>query len=424
VARRARLAEQLGRAALGYGGRWVWTVMRGDAHIIPLLEEALEALPREDSELRVRLLARLAGGPLKIQGNSSRPRRFELSAEAVEMARRIDDAALLAWALDGRKVAIWGPDTLEEHWRIIDELRELAETAGDPEQLVDAHICKLIKILGRFELSRFDVEYRRAVKAAAQLGQPGQRWLVAVMAPVHALLTGRLADADRLIEEAFEMGRDAAPWNARIAALLQRFALRGFERRLGEVEHDLRYAVAENPWYPVLHAALASLYAGVGDAESARAVLDALAADDFAGVPLDEEWLLTIGLLADACVFVGDSERAATLYSQLEPYADCVLVGPVEIAIGSAARPLGNLAATLGRPDDAVRWLTRAARENDRVGARPWAAHARLDHARVLLAEGEAAAAEALLEQAAATYRELGMGEWAAACRAPAAVSG
>ena len=43
VARRARLAEQLGRAALGYGGRWVWTVMRGDPHIIPLLEEALRA---------------------------------------------------------------------------------------------------------------------------------------------------------------------------------------------------------------------------------------------------------------------------------------------------------------------------------------------------------------------------------------------
>lgn len=146
--------------------------MRGDPHIIPLLEEALRAMPREDSELRARLLARLAGGPLKIQGNASRPRRFELSAEAVDVARRIDDPALLAWALDGRKVAIWGPDTLDEHWRIIDELRDLAETAGDPEQLVDAHICKLIKILGRFELDRFDGEYRRAVKAAAQLDSP------------------------------------------------------------------------------------------------------------------------------------------------------------------------------------------------------------------------------------------------------------
>jgi tetratricopeptide (TPR) repeat protein len=397
--------------------------MRGDPHIIPLLEEAIDALPREDSELRVRLLARLAGGPLKIQGDRSRRRRFDLSAQAVEMARRLDDLAVLAWALDGRKVAIWGPDTFEEHWAIIDELRDLAETAGDPEQLVDAHICTLIKLFGRFELGRFDVEYARAAKAAAQLRQPGQRWLVAVMAPVYALLIGRLAGAERLIDEAFELGRQAAPWNARVAALMQRFVLRGFEGRLGEVEHDLRSAAAENPWYPTLQAALASLYAGLGDARKCRAAFEALAEDDFAAVPLDDEWLLTMGLLADACAFLGDAERAADLYARLEPYPNAVLVGPIEIALGSAAWPLGKLAATLGRPDDAARWLARAARDNDAAGARPWAAHARLDHARLLLAEGEPAAAEALLEQAAATYRDLGMDGWAAACRVPAAVS-
>jgi DNA-binding SARP family transcriptional activator len=423
VARRAGLAEQLGRAALGYGGRWVWTVMRGDPHIIPLLEEAIDALPREDSELRARLLARLAAGPLKIQGDSSRPRRFDLSAEGVEIARRLGEPAVLAWALDGRKVAIWGPDTLEEHWAIIDELRELAETAGDPEQLVDAHICTLIKLFGRFDLGRFDVEHARATKAAAQLRQPGQQWLVAVMAAMHALLIGRLADAERLIEEAFELGRHAAPWNARVSALLQRFALRGLERRLGEVEPDLRSAVAESPWYPTLQAALASLYADLGDAQSCRAAFEGLAADGFAAVPLDDEWPLTVGLLADACAFLGDVERAADLYARLEPYPDAVLVGPIEIALGSAARPLGKLAATLGRPDDAARWLERAARDNDRAGARPWAAHARLDHARLLLAEGQRAAAEALLEQAEATYLGLGMHGWAASCRSPAAVS-
>jgi hypothetical protein len=32
-----------------------------------------------------------------------------------------------------------------------------------------------------------------------------------------------------------------------------------------------------------------------------------------------------------------------------------VMVGPIEIALGSAAGPLGKLAATLGRPDDAAR---------------------------------------------------------------------
>src|SRR5262249_34248764 len=61
LAERRRLAEQLGHAALGYGGRIVWEVSRDDDHLIPLLERALDELPPDDSPLRARLLARLAG---------------------------------------------------------------------------------------------------------------------------------------------------------------------------------------------------------------------------------------------------------------------------------------------------------------------------------------------------------------------------
>jgi hypothetical protein len=38
--------------------------------------------------------------------------------------------------------------TLEEQWEIMDELAELAERVGDPEQIVDARICRLIKLSG------------------------------------------------------------------------------------------------------------------------------------------------------------------------------------------------------------------------------------------------------------------------------------
>ncbi|MBD0282232.1 MAG: DUF2791 family P-loop domain-containing protein [Thermoleophilaceae bacterium] len=416
IARLEGMADRLGRAALGYGGRWVWTVLRDDPHIIPLLEEAIATLPREDSALRARLLARLAAGPLKGKGDAARGRRFALSREAVEMARRLGDPLVLAWTLDGRKVAIWGPDTLEEHWTVIDELRALAEEAGDPEQLVDAHICALIKLFERFELDQFRLEYTLAQKALAELGQPGQRWLVRVMAPMHALLVGRLADADRLIDEAFELGRQAAPWNARISSLLQRFVLRGLERRLGEVEQQLHAAALENPTYPVLHAALASLYAELGDTTSARSTFESLAANDFGAVPFDEEWLVIIALLTDACAFLGDAGRASVLYERLEPYGQRVLVAPIELALGSAARPLGKLAATLQRTELAARWFERAASENANAGALPWAAHAQLDHARMLLASGERAGAEPLLAEAADTYRKLGMDAWAKRC--------
>jgi hypothetical protein len=63
AARSCGSGERLARAALGYGGRFVWTVMRGDPHIIPLIEEAIRSLPPDDSELRARVVARLAAGP-------------------------------------------------------------------------------------------------------------------------------------------------------------------------------------------------------------------------------------------------------------------------------------------------------------------------------------------------------------------------
>src|SRR5262249_61720134 len=60
LARSAGLTEQLARAALGYGGRFVWMISGRDENIVPLLEDALRGLGEEDSALRARVLARLA----------------------------------------------------------------------------------------------------------------------------------------------------------------------------------------------------------------------------------------------------------------------------------------------------------------------------------------------------------------------------
>jgi hypothetical protein len=114
IARQGAMNERLARAALGYGGRWVWEVGRGDPYLLPLLEEAAEKLPPTDSALRVRILARLAGGPLK--PGDHRARRLALSQEALAMARRLGNPTVLSYALDGRIAAILGPDTLDEQW--------------------------------------------------------------------------------------------------------------------------------------------------------------------------------------------------------------------------------------------------------------------------------------------------------------------
>ena len=77
---------------------------------------------------------------------------------------------------------------------------------------------------------------------------------------------------------------------------------------------------------------------------------------------------------------------------------------------------LGIASATLGHMDLAASWFERAADADERVGAARWAAHARREHGAMLLAAGETAAADELLDRAATTYRALGMDAWAQRC--------
>ena len=111
LARRSGSAKHLARAALGYGGRFIWSRAWGDPHLVPLLEEALARLGDADSDLRVRLLARLAAGPLR---DTLPPEpREAMSDEALQVARRLGDRAALAYALEGRHCANMGPRTVD-----------------------------------------------------------------------------------------------------------------------------------------------------------------------------------------------------------------------------------------------------------------------------------------------------------------------
>src|SRR5205085_9643704 len=115
---------------LGYGGRIAWDVSRDDEHLVPLLEKALSMLPDEDSEMRVRLLARLAGGPLR-KRSVDLERRRSLSAQALAIARRMDKPSTLAHALLGYIGSHHSSDFTPEQVELARELIDAALEAGD-----------------------------------------------------------------------------------------------------------------------------------------------------------------------------------------------------------------------------------------------------------------------------------------------------
>jgi DNA-binding NarL/FixJ family response regulator len=84
------------------------------------------------------------------------------------------------------------------------------------------------------------------------------------------------------------------------------------------------------------------------------------------------------------------------------------------VCFGPADRYLGNLAALLGRPDEAEEHYAAALALATRSGSPVWEAHARHDHARFLAASGRDVEAAPLFSSAHALAVELGMSALAA----------
>jgi DNA-binding SARP family transcriptional activator len=435
LARSAGLRQQFARAALGYGGRFVWMISGRDENIVPLLEEALSGLGNEDSALRVRVLARLAGA---LRDQPASARRAELSAEAVEIARRLGDTSTLAYVLDGRHSAIWGPDNIEERLTIVDEIVRLANEIGDREREIQGRFYRAFALLEHGDAQAVHEELRAMERLADELRQPAQQWYVAVLKTILALFEGRLEEASALISNASDFAerrrriftrrqidlvreQDLFEVPSRdFVEIQQTYLLQREKGTLEEIVEETERSVEEIPTVALLRFLVADLYCRLGRKEEAQAILDRFAETDFY-IWVDNDKLAGWCLLAETCSALDNPAHASRLYELLLPHARRNAVSHPVCAFGSVSRYLGLLASTLGRFEAAERHFEAAVKMNERMGARPWVAHTKHDYARVLLAhgaEGDETKARELLRAALATARELGMEQLAAAASA------
>jgi tetratricopeptide (TPR) repeat protein len=395
--RAAELAGRLGaphrlaRAALGYGGRFVWARAGTDHRLISLLQRALAALGDEQSELRVRVMARLAGA---MRDQPSREPRAALSEDALSMARRLGDPATLAFALDGRCAVLLWPENPKQRIGIADELERVAASIGDRERVIQARCYRTIALLELGDLPAVNVELGAAQPLAEELGQRSQIWLVTAMRATVALFQGRLAVGRRLMQEALSAGAGAQRSDAILSFRIHGFTLRRFQGGPEDVEAAVRRSVADYPGRPMFRCMLAVLHVEAGRQAEARAMLDELAEDGFAALPLSNEWLLSMSMLAEVVGALGDAARAATLYRLLVPYATRNGATADYISTGSVSRYLGILAAARGRWEEGERWFHQGLEANRRMGALPFVAWILHDLAGMLLARGDPGDAE------------------------------
>jgi tetratricopeptide (TPR) repeat protein len=265
-------------------------------------------------------------------------------------------------------------------------------------------------------------------KLADELGQPSQRWWTDSTSAMLALLEGRFVEAQQLIERAHALAEHAVGYDAAMFNDLQQFALCREQGRVADALPALEQALeaeqaaGAGPARPLLRCMLAVGSWELDHQERALRLFDELAADDYAQLHVNNDWLLCAALLAELAATAHDGERAEALYRRLAPF-DGLNVDTEEVSTGAVSRYLGLLAATTKRFERAEHHFADALAMNERIGARPWLAHTQEDHARMLLARRHPAKrgqASELLAAAHDTYRELGMNTYAE--RASAAI--
>ena len=383
LARSTGLPELLGRAAVGYGGRFVWDRAMSDERLVPLMQDALAALGDANSALRVQLLSRLAAA---LRGEPSRDRRERICEDAVRAARRLGDPAAIAYALDAAEAALHAPHTAQ---RRLDEGREivsLAATTGDRERLFDGHEHAFWAAWELGDPVARAAELDSMTRVAEELRQPAQLWMLAVARATLALAEGRFTEAAEQIEHAWAIGERAQSRSAAaVARTLPLFLLRREQGRLEDFEQEVQGPGHEFSGPLMRRSVLAHVHAHLGRPNEARAALQELVSRDLSEWHVDEEWIVGICLLAETCAMVGEAGSAATLYEVLLPYGSLNAVAVPQLSVGSASRPLGILATVLDRFDDAERHFEEALEMDERMEAWHWLTHTQDAYARMLL---------------------------------------
>jgi ATP/maltotriose-dependent transcriptional regulator MalT len=394
-------------AALGYAGGFVWMRAADDERVVLVLKEALDRLPPDAGVRRVQVLARLAGAK---RDEADLAPRDALSREALDIARRLGDPNVLVYALASRFCAIWGPDGVDEGRRVATEAIAIAEAIPDRERLGEALMTNMLIDMTAGEMDAAREATARYRRYGEQQSEPSIIWYAMVLEAVFLLMEGRLAQAEQLIDDAHDLGARVQAWDSEASYRLGLAMLRWEQGRITEVEGEIRDALARFPGYRVFRCMLALCNLESGRVTDAVAATEEILAGGAETLPHSNDWLSGMSLLAEVATRADMRHVASAMYDALLPYASCVGTAGGEPVTGSVHRPLGQLAALLGRDDDAQEHFERALAVHTRMRAELWIARSEIDLAEVLWRSDAAAVARADQLRSRALHRSESLG--------------
>jgi DNA-binding winged helix-turn-helix (wHTH) protein/tetratricopeptide (TPR) repeat protein len=418
AARTAKAPDLLARAALGFTGRTDATP--GVNRVaVGLLEEALAVLPEAELVLRAEVLARLG---TELYYDSDPSRGDQLTRQAVALAEKTGDDALLAYALSARHYQLTRPEVeLSARLAAVDRVVALAERSEARDVLalgLQERVNDLLELGEGLRMENCLHAYERVVE---QLRQPFFRWFLSLLRGMRALLAGEVEEADRLAHATLALGQSIGSPNAFGAFSAQLFAVRREQGRVAELDAPLREMVRAQPDLPAFRTALAAIAGECGRREESRDAVRQLVEGDLDRFPRDRNWPLALSMLVPGAAIAGDPALPERVYELLSPYAGRILtVGHGAACDGAVDHHLGVLAVALGDADLADDHFSAARALHRRLRSPLWVAHTQREQAHALWKRGtpgDREAARRLQGEAIEAYERMGLAHRVAQAR-------
>jgi tetratricopeptide (TPR) repeat protein len=419
MARRTSSSKHLARASLGYEDAEFFFGTPGVSSG-PLLEEALSAVRHQDIVEECQVLCRLSRVYF-VKG------QFELANEtardAMTMARHLKHKEGLFDALLTLLMTNLGAPVEEGELRQrrewLDDKLNIAKELGDPEKVFRALSMRVANFAEFGDRAAMDASFAQFAAMTDQAevpptvrASPITRWVFACQRAMLAIMHGDFSEAETYAETALVAGQNVQGQNAAGVYGVQMFTIRRELGRLAEVALLLKRFVDSNPDDTVWRPGLTVMAGDLGYLDMAKQNFDAMAETEFK-LPMDAKRSATLSYLAEACVALGDTRRAETLYGLLFPYRKVnITIGIGTICCGAAARFLGMLAGLMEDWEVAEDHFEAAIAMDSEMRAWPWLAHAQYDYATMLRKRGrqsDLVRTGNLMSEALAAANRLGM---------------
>jgi tetratricopeptide (TPR) repeat protein len=406
IARELADPERMARAALTYGRVFVFGSV--DSVLVGMLEGALEALPAGDSRLRARLLGRLAGA---LQPSAHLEDAILVAREAIRTARSLGDKQSLLEVLHDSISALIDCTVADEVRACNLEAEALARELGDRERLLRTHGRMFFVHLAYGELAEADQRILDFEALAAELAAPWLGFRAGFFRAVRAIMHGRFADAERLLDEALALGRS---FGDATVETLHRRCREGLYR--ASERHDAllgpgslaRHDYGEN-WFGSLWQAF-----HVGVAHARREEPEPVSAAYRLFPDAFPQNVFSYFFMAEMAAIASTEEQAVALLAALESRPDeYVTLGWTYFAWeGPRCRGVALVLGRLGRYEEAAAAFEEALARLEKLDALPYLARTEYEYARMLLARsgpGDAERAAERLGRARAVASSLGM---------------